>query len=135
MDPPLFCSPFDISTTHVSSTSSVSASSEDYIPLKQPVEADTSISVVHANSYAGFPTKLEKVAIQENPDFFLKEQFPQANQSEVRDRVRRDIIPTLWWLNNQLEPPRALHPFIQRVKAKVFECTACHKNVSLFCVI
>jgi hypothetical protein len=113
-----------------------SASSQDSITPTQSisqVEADIPISVIQANSYEGcIPTKPERAAIQIHPDTFLKEHFAKPNQSQLGERVRREIIPTKWWLNNEPEPPRFFHQYIRRVKSKMFECTACNKEVSFF---
>jgi hypothetical protein len=125
--PPQSCAPLDLSPTisPVSTTSAYSA--------KATLESNIPLSVIQANSnsYEGYTaTKDERAAIQSLPQDFLRRQFPKAHQSPIRERVRREIINTDWWLNNQLEPQHYLHSYIQRVKSKTFVCTACGKEVS-----
>ncbi|KAG8841176.1 hypothetical protein FRC20_005175 [Serendipita sp. 405] len=69
--------------------------------------------------------------IKENPEPFIFGIFPTSSQTPHRDRLRREVITSRWWLENTLEPNGILMQFVRRLNNRLFECTSCGKKVGL----
>lgn len=117
------------STSHGHSSSS---------PPKLPSSSSSSNvkSLSHSNTNGGHPNTHQsqsiRALVQAQPDEFIKNIFPNENQSHLRDPLRRDVIATSWWLHNLMEPSRDLCTFIPRMNDNQFHCTSCGKKVYLF---
>ncbi|KAG8839884.1 hypothetical protein FRC18_000007 [Serendipita sp. 400] len=67
--------------------------------------------------------------IKENPEPFIFGIFPTSSQTPHRDRLRREVITSRWWLENTLEPNGILMQFVRRLNNRLFECTSCGKKL------
>lgn len=112
------------------SSTSTSLSGSYYTPPRTPpVDEAPLFPGIYSDYPRIHPSGPERGLVKENPEDVAQLVFPHPEQQELKTRLLRDVLDSIWWQQNQPEPKGIYSQFIRRINNKLFECLSCGKKL------
>ncbi|CAG7848838.1 SubName: Full=Uncharacterized protein {ECO:0000313/EMBL:CCA68108.1} [Serendipita indica DSM 11827] len=98
-------------------------------PRTPPVDEAPLFPGIYSDYPRIHPSGPERGLVKENPEDVAQLVFPHPEQQELKTRLLRDVLDSIWWQQNQPEPKGIYSQFIRRINNKLFECLSCGKKL------